>query len=82
MSRASQLLFTLCEDDFQIYSQTAKKILAERMEINNAFINTLLNTVITLPEKYMLTRHQITKYGIIDLEKENAAQNLQQLYHH
>ena len=28
VSRASQLLFTLCEDDFQVYSQTAKQILA------------------------------------------------------
>ena len=53
-----------------MYSQTAKLILSERMEINNAYINTLLNTAITLPEKYMLTKAQIDKYGIIDLPKE------------
>lgn len=76
------MLFTLCEDDFEVYSQTVKLILSERMEINNAYINTLLNTVITLPEKYMLTSAQIQKYGIIDLEKEKTAQHLQQLYHH
>ena len=28
VSRASQLLFTLCEDDFKVYSSTAKKILS------------------------------------------------------
>jgi hypothetical protein len=81
VSRACQLLFTLCEDDYALYRGTAQRVLTSRLEINNNYINTLLNTVITLPEKYMLTRAQIERFGVIDLAQETQAHRLQQLYY-
>ena len=63
-----------------MYQKLSKEILTNKLEINNSYINTLLNTVITLPEKIMLTEEQIKIYGIIDLEKELQQKNLQKLY--
>ena len=79
VARACQLLFTMSEDDFKLYDQTVRQVLSNRLEINNNFINTLLNTVITLPEKYMLTKHQIDTFGLIDFEGQKG--QLQKLYH-
>lgn len=79
VSRASQLLFNICEDNYKVYVETTEFVLKERIEINHNYITNLLNSVITLPEKYMLTSNNIQQYGIIDLEAELAQNNLQRL---
>ena len=77
--RASQILFSLCEEDVNFYNEIVKEILTAKLEINSSYINLLLNTVITLPEKYMITKQQVDKYGFIDLEKEEKEGALQKL---
>lgn len=82
VSRVSLMLFTLCEDDLTLYQQTTKFALTERIEINHSYINTLLNSVVTLPEKYMFTKEIAEKFKIVDLEKEVSLGNMQKLNNH
>jgi hypothetical protein len=43
-------------------------ILIEKIEVNHNYITTLINSVVTLPEKYLLTDYIIDKYSIVDLK--------------
>ena len=56
-------------------------ILNNKIEMNHTYITTLINSVVTLPEKYMLTDHIVDKYGIVDLKKEEEEHRVQKLYH-
>lgn len=62
-----------------LYTGTAEFILRERVEINHSYVNTLLNSIITLPEKYMLTQAQVDAFCIVDLQRELQDGRLQKL---
>jgi hypothetical protein len=49
VSRASQLLLALSEDNYSKFTDTAEFVLSERVEINHTYINTIINSVIALP---------------------------------
>lgn len=56
LARVTQLLFAILEDSYEQFEKTTRYILEERLDINNNYINVLINTIISLPEKYIITR--------------------------
>jgi len=70
VSRASQLLLSLSEENYTKYTETAEFILSEKVEISHSFINTIIGSIISLPEKYMITAEQAQLFGILDVARE------------
>jgi hypothetical protein len=77
VSRASQLLFILQEDDYEKLSAVAASVLELQGELNHSFVHLLINSIITLPEKYLLTQAAIDRYAFIDPLPHLADRSLQ-----
>ena len=54
-------------------------MLKERLEINSGYLATIVSSAIALPERYVVTRRIIEKYGLID-PKVEIAEGRAQLY--
>lgn len=77
VARVSQMLFELWEDDFDTCTQLLEWILKERLELQNSYVQLLSASLITLPEKYLISEEANHKYRVIDVEKERQAGKIQ-----
>jgi hypothetical protein len=77
LPRVTQLLFTIYEDNYEKFYEITQFILNEKLEINNNYINILINTIIALPEKFIISEKMIEKFGIMDADKEISEKRVQ-----
>jgi len=54
IARVSQLLFIIYDDNYQKCMDIVEEVLVGRLELHNTFLHTLVNTVINLPDRYLI----------------------------